>query len=316
MNTRALALALLTATGCSTFSRSNSEAENAAKRDGNARYSASEPATPKELKDEEVRHLESTVTALNSRIRELESRLQANQPRPDHSVGSANAPRPNDRQSFDAAKVGTPVPASVAGNDPGAGMINDAAVRAFQQGRMLFDQEKYPEAILAFSAFLEGNSGHALASSAQYSIGESYYRQGDFAVAEQEFQKLSARYPQSPRASFALVRLSQSASALGKAEDAKRYRAQAEGLFPRSPALKLFRETPPAATNATTGADTTTPIATAPVLSIERPSVPTVPAPTIEAPTVERPVVESPNSHAPRARVSDGDLDAPPGGGG
>jgi tol-pal system protein YbgF len=226
------------------------------------------------------------------------------------------------RQKPDAAPIGSRVSATVAPNDPGAGFVNDAAVRAFRQGRMLFDQEKFPEAILAFSAFLEGNPNHALASAAQYAIGEAYYREGDYAVADTEFRKLTARYPQSPRASYALVRLSQSALALGKNDEARRYRTEAEGLFPKSPALKLLRESPTPSVAADAD-QSETPIATAPDLSIERPTVPAIAAPTIEkpsieAPTVEAPHVEAPVSNAPRARVggSNGDLDAPPGSGG
>lgn len=316
MNMRALALILLTATGCSTFSRSNSDAEKAARKDGNTRYSAMEPPSSDNLKDQKIQHLESTVTTLNSRITELEGKLQASGTRPDHSIESPA--KAKSRQLFDAASVGGRVDASVAANDPGAGFVNDVAVRAYQQGRMLFDQEKFPEAILAYSAFLEGNPAHPLASSAQYTIAESYYRQGDYAVAEQEYQKLAARFPQSSRVSFALVRLSQTSAALGKTDEAKRYRIQAEGLFPKSPALKLFREAPVSATDV---AHSETPIATAPDLTIERPTIPaivppTIERPSIETPSVETPRVENPPSTAPRARVSGDDLDAPPGGGG
>jgi TolA-binding protein len=305
MNFRAIALIFLTASGCSSLSRSSAEAEKAGEKAGNPRYSATEPADPENLKDQKIHHLESTVTTLNSRIMELEGKLQATQARPDHSSASTERTKLPSRQTIDA--LGSKVSASIAGNDPGAGFVNDGAVRAYQQGRILFDQEKFPEAILAYSAFLEGNPNHPLASSAQYSIAESYYRQGDYTVADQEFRKLTSRFPHSPRVSFALVRLSQSATALGKAEDAKRYRVQVEGLFPKSPALKLFRETP-AVSDA---AHAETPIATAPEMAIEHPSVPTIPAPTIEAPRIETPKVE-----APKAQISGEELDGPPGGGG
>ena len=238
--------------GCATLARN----------EGKNRYSAAEPASSSELKDEKIQHLESTVTVLNSRIQELEGKLQAAQTRP---------AIPN-RHFIDGSTVASSkVSSSVAVTDPGAGFVNDAAVRAFQQGKMLFDQEKFPESILAFSAFLDGNPSHALAGAAQYYIGENYYRQNDYAVADQEFQKLATRYPQSPRVSYALVRLSQSATALGKTDEAKRYRTQAEGLFPRSPALKLFRETPAAPSAAAVdAAHAITPIATAPDLNIEK----------------------------------------------
>ncbi len=320
-----VALPLFSA-GCATFSRSNAEAEKASEKDGKNRYSAAEPATPGDLKDEKIQHLESTVTVLNSRIQDLEGKLQAAETRSDVPASAAPTAKASNRQSLDAS-LGSRVHPTVAPNDPGSGFVNDAAVRAFQQGKLLFDQEKFPESILAFSAFLEGNPSHALASTAQYYIGENYYREGDYAVADQEFQKLATRYPQSPRVSYALVRLSQSAAALGKTEEAKRYRTQAEGLFPRSPALKLLRESPPANSAAgTDAAHSAAPIATAPDLAIENPAVPAIPAPRIENPTIERPTVEAPRvetphvdaptSNAPRARISGDDLDAPPGGGG
>jgi TolA-binding protein len=344
MNTRRLvapfAMVSLLGVGCSTFSRSNPDAQNAAEKDGKTVYSAKEgdatpatmpaPATAADLKDQKIQHLESTIVSLNTRVQELEGKLQAAHVRPDYSTGAENS-KASQRQAFDALNSIGKVHASVAGNDPGAGFVNDAAVRAFQQGKILLDQEKFPESILAFSAFLEGNSNHPLASSAQYYIGENYYRQGDFAVADQEFQKLASRYPQSSRLSFALVRLSQSAGALGKADESKRYRTQVEGLFPKSPALKLFREKPVTSNSDSAAA----PIATAPDLAIERPTVPAIAAPTVETPTIEKPAIEkadmgtppaefptdSPSTgNAPRAHVSGGnsgsDLDAPPGSGG
>jgi len=315
-NLQVLALLTLTMAGCSTFSRSNSEAENAAEKDGNNRYSAMEPASSDNLKDQKIKHLEATVGTLNGKIQELEGKLLAH---PTYSKAMDPVVKIQKRQQADdAALLGAKVSASIAANDPGAGFVNDAPVRAYQQGRMLFDQEKFPEAILAFSAFLEQNPGHSLASSAQYTIAESYYREGDYGVADTEFQKLATRYPNSPRVSFALVRLSQSATALGKTEEAKRYRTQVEGLFPKSPALKLFREAPVSANDA---AHSVAPIATAPDLTIANPTVPAIPVPTIEQLTIERPTidqprVEVPTGKAPRARVSSDDLDAPPGGGG
>ncbi|MBS1961028.1 MAG: tetratricopeptide repeat protein [Bdellovibrionales bacterium] len=306
----------LTLTGCSTLSRSNPDAEKAAENGGKNTYSATEGDAPADLKDQKIQHLEGTVTQLNSRIAELEGKLQAAEARPDLREGATTAKTTN-RQIFDGT-MGAKVAASVAGNDPGAGFVNDASVRAYQQGKMLFDQEKYPESILAFSAFLETNPNHPLAGSAQYVIGEAYYRQGDYAVADQEFQKLAVRYPHSPRMSYALVRLSQSATALGKVEEGRKYRTEAEGLFPKSPALKLFREAPAPSGSSTASVqtgDAATPIATAPEMTIEKPSVPSITEPRVEAPTIEKPTVEAPSSNAPRARVGD-DLDAPPGAGG
>lgn len=332
---------LFLGSGCaSLFSRSPPEAENA----GENRYSANETADSSDdssrdpkLKEQKIQSLESTVLVLNSRIQELEGKLQASQNRPNVSEIVRHASDGSSREE----SAGASLSASIASNDPGAGFVNDTNVRAFQQGKVLFDQEKFPEAILAFSAFLERNEKHALAGAAQYWIGESYFQQGDFSVASLEFHKLLVKYPFSSRVSYALVRLSTSQEKLGKMDEARKYRLQAEGLFPRSPAIALLGSQPSARispnviqTELQNDSSALPPIATAPDsegapmgIAIERPIVPTIETPRVEMPVVETPRIETPtvetsNSHAPRAPVnffgSSSDLDSPPsmGGGG
>lgn len=327
---------LFLGSGCaSVFSRGHSEGDNPAEN----RYSANEAddtandsSRDPKLKEQNIQSLENTVLALNSRIRELEGKLQASQNRPNVS----EITRQSSDDPVSGKNAGTTVGASIAANDPGAGFVNDGNVRAFQQGKLLFDQEKFPEAILAFSAFLERNANHALAGTAQYWIGESYFQQSDFSIATQEFQKILVKYPRSSRVSYALVRLATSQEKLGKTEEGRKYRLQAEGLFPRSPAIALLGSQPSAqiAPNVIQHElqnDSTAlpPIATAPdsagapmEIAIERPVVPTIEIPKIDVPVVETPKVETSEAHAPRATVhlsgSSSDLDAPPamGGGG
>lgn len=258
---------------------------------GENRYSAAEPSAPATLKDQRIQSLESTVLSLNSRIQELEGKLQASQNRP-------HIPEAVIRHNFDTA-----IRSSVAANDPESGFANDQNTRAFQQGKILFDQEKYPEAILAFSAFIERNENHTLASQVQYYIAESYYLQGDYSVAEQEFKKLTVKYPRSPRVSYALVRLALCTEKLGKMDDSKRYRLQAENFYPQSPALKGLREAS-APGNSMQGSLIVTP-PTAPVVDTPHVQMPQVEAPQVQAPKVEFQPIES-------APVGS-DLDSPPG---
>ncbi len=301
----ALATQLFTGMGCASFRRSE---EKPAEKQGNNTYPAAESNDPLVLKDQRIQSLESTVLSLNSRIQELEGKLQASQNRPTLNE-SLNRQSIGGRSNNGTDK---PVRASIAANDPESGFANDVNTRAFQQGKILFDQEKYPEAILAFSAFLERNSNHTLASLAQYNIAESYYFEGDYAVADQEFQKLLLKYPRSPRASYALVRLSQCGEKLGKRDESRRYRLQAEGLYPRSPALKGLRE---ATGNASVGQP---PIQSALVVPPTAPEVvaPHVETPTVETPTVTAPHVEAPHVATPKVETSlesGADLDSPPG---
>jgi TolA-binding protein len=295
--------------GCSSIFRRGESDDNADEpaektaRNANeyaATESDSEPS--RDLKDRKIEGLQATVASLNSRIRELESKLQASQNRPNLDARLQKTPT-----AQPGRQVSDVLSPSVASNDPGAGVANDANVRAFQQGKILFDQEKYPEAVLALSAFLERNETHPLAGTAQYYIGESYYQQGDFTVADQEFQKLALRYPLSARLSWALLRLADCADKTGRPDDARRYRLQTEGLYSKSPALKDAAFRASAVTPIVPTGNAAAPIATAPDSPNSADSGPAVPSLAIEKPTAPT---------APTApRLEGSDLDSPPGAG-
>ena len=99
------------------------------------------------------------------------------------------------------------VQSSVATSDPERGFTQDSAVLGLRQSKVLFDSEKYPEAILGFSTFVEKNSNHPLASQAQFYLADAYFLQNDFPIAEKEFRKLLERYPQSVLTSRAREKL-------------------------------------------------------------------------------------------------------------
>jgi TolA-binding protein len=241
------------------------------------------PLSPAQ-KDERIQSLESTVLGLNSKIQELEGRLQAARERPQLES--------HERQSNDAKGAGSRVSPSIAANDPESGFVNDVNVRAFRQSKFLLDQEKYPEAILALSSFIERNPKHPLAGSAQFWIAESYYHQGDLTVAAQEYRKVLSDYPLSSRVSYALARLSSCEASLGRVAEAGRFRTQFDGLFPSSPAASLLGQAkaPP----------------TPPAPTLPRSEIPTAEVPTAAAPTVEIPTT------APSFGDYSTDLDGPP----
>jgi TolA-binding protein len=297
-------------TGCSSLFRrgegdegnnaSESSSRKTAQNDNQYDATESDEASNGDLKDRRIRGLETTVTELNTRIQELEGKLQAAHQRPNLDARLQKSPSP----AATRQNIGAVTP-TVAANDPGAGYANDANVRAFQQGKILFDQEKFPEAVLALSAFLERNENHTLAGTAQYYIAESYYRQGDYPVADQEFQKLALRYPNSSRLSWALLRLADCAAKTGRTEDARRYRLQAEGLYAKSPALKDPAFRPSESVMAAPTTNLAAPIATAPDTSrAEEAATAPMPSLAIDKPT------------APEApRLEGSDLDGPPGAG-
>src|SRR6185437_5013889 len=82
--------------------------------------------------------------------------------------------------------VGIPVSAApLAG--AGAGFVDNDAVHQYRKAAILLETQRYADAITAFSAFLGSYPDSPLAGSAQFHIGEAYYRQKQYTQAEQEF---------------------------------------------------------------------------------------------------------------------------------
>lgn len=215
-----IATGMLSFSSCSTFSRHDDTAENA----------ASEATDPIAQKNARIQELEGTVSTLHSKVERLETQLRASQSKPEF------------RQSFDRPirpSVGNSVQASIAGSDPEIGYANHSIVQAYRQGKILFDSEKYPEAILAFSALLERESKHVLAGSAQFYLAESYYLQGEYAVAEQEYTRVISSFERSPQVTKAYARLADCYAKQGKTAEAERMKLQIRALFPSSPAEAL-----------------------------------------------------------------------------
>ncbi len=67
-----------------------------------------------------------------------------------------------------------------------------------------------------FRKFLQTYPDHSLAGSAQYWLGESYFAQGDFRTAAQNYLHGYQKYPKSRRASDSLLKLGMSLNKLGQ----------------------------------------------------------------------------------------------------
>lgn len=287
--------------GCSTlFGRHEEEATEETAQ-------ATPPTASTEEKDARIRDLERTVSTMTAKVEELETQVRAK-----------NNP-PTLRQNFDSPKIkaGSPPKPEIYGSDPEKGFNNDSGVQSFRQGKALFDSDRYPEAILGFSSFLETFPRHPIADHAQYFLAESYFRQGEYRIAEQEFQKLIQTFERSSRLADSYAKLALCAQKMGNAADAERYRGQLDALFPSSPASRdlkrLWSSTPNANTKNTAPkaqVHTDTPSAS-PAKSTEPPpngSLDTIP--TADAPSSAGSAPAANPGAAPAA------LDAPPGGSG
>lgn len=128
-----------------------------------------------------------------------------------------------------------PIVAPVAG-DPERGFVQDDAVQLYRKALILYQAGKYADSVLEFSGFLERFPDHALAGSAQFYVGDSYFRQKEYKLAHQEYTRVLTSYDRSAHVAHALRQLAEVEDIMKKHEDAARHRQLLTSLFPQSPA--------------------------------------------------------------------------------
>lgn len=149
---------------------------------------------------------------------------------------AAHAPEEEKDHSPKKASRGAPQKAAVTVTDA-ASAERDEAVALFVQAANLARKGNHADAVLAFTRFVENHPDHALAGSAQFQAGESYFHMGQYKLALVEYQKVISGFPGSPRAASALVRMAHCHGAQGNEKEASRYMALAQENFPGNPSL-------------------------------------------------------------------------------
>ncbi len=104
----------------------------------------------------------------------------------------------------------------------------------YQQAYGEFMQADYPSAEASFRPFLASYPKDALAGSAQYWLGESYYARGEYKNAADAFLKGYKTYKKSDKAPDTLLKLAMSLSALGQKEAACSTFGELDARFPRA----------------------------------------------------------------------------------
>ncbi len=183
-----------------------------------------EERTRIEALESKINLLQESLTSTNQKLEDL---LQIKKPVKVGVTGDA------------ANHRGDKIKSKPSPRDPDNGYTNDAAIIDYQKAMILFNAEKYPEAIIAFSSFLEQNPDHALAGSAQFYIGESYFIQQEYKLAVVELNRVLVSYDRSPHVASALKRLAQAEDSIKSSEEAKKHRHLLFSLFPQSPDAAL-----------------------------------------------------------------------------
>jgi tol-pal system protein YbgF len=236
--------------GCGTFSRTdapgmNSEPEKPERNDTAQAPSAKAEPVKIELDEKQkvfssidmrLQVLEAKLTSLNDKLDSTKANLEtltANM----KSKDTETLPHPVDSVGLSSGLKQVPA----ASNDPEAGFINDDSIAAFRKALILYQGQKYPEAVLSFSQFIETYPDYPLAGSAQYYIGESYFHQKEYKLARQEFQRVLNNYDQSPHVSDSILGLASSSELLRDVDNAAKYRQMLSSTFPQSPAAGVPR---------------------------------------------------------------------------
>ena len=95
-------------------------------------------------------------------------------------------------------------------------------------------RRQFGDAEAGFSSFVGKYPEHSLAGSAQYWLGETYYAQGDFRQAAQNFLQGYKGYPKSRRAPDSLLKLGISLNKLGQTQQACAAFGALGGEFPNA----------------------------------------------------------------------------------
>jgi tetratricopeptide (TPR) repeat protein len=130
-------------------------------------------------------------------------------------------------------------------DDAEAAFTSNEPVRKYRQAMILFQSHNYPDASLGFSAFVDQYPDHALAGSAQYFLGESYFKQKEYKLAARELGRVITTYDRSTHIAETLRDLSISEAKIGMPEEAARHRQLLTSLFPHSPAAHTTNEVEP-----------------------------------------------------------------------
>jgi TolA-binding protein len=193
----------------------------------------------------QLAEIRAMMTSLNNRLDSIETRMGTLN---DKITGTQNSIENimANRKAFPAPVgahpsegAGTEPKVEAAADDPEAGFVSDTAIQDYRKASILCEARKYPEAVLAFSNFVEKYPDHPLAGSAQYGIGSAYFKQKEYKLALHEYERVLTSYDRSPHISDTLRDMAEAEDALKMPEQAARHRQLLTSLFAQSPAASF-----------------------------------------------------------------------------
>lgn len=202
-----------------------------------------EPSISSEAQ-QQIQDLRHQVSTLSGRLEMLELKLatsnQLKTPSSPHSGEPHDIPSGvSDEKKLDGNKD------SNARSTPSDDRLAEKdTITAYKKGLDLLEQKKYPEAMLAFTSFLDLYADHPWAGAAQFYSGQSYFFQNEYRLALQEYERVLTSYDRSPYVSDALHQIAWCEEALKLSNEANNHRLLLTTLFPKSPHARKLADHP------------------------------------------------------------------------
>lgn len=144
---------------------------------------------------------------------------------------SGTAPAIEPKSSASAPEKGSSAAPTLAATAVKAGVRTPEA-GSYDAAHKLFKAGNYTAAVDGFESFLKQHPGSALASNAQYWIGNAQFAQRDYKSAIASQRKLLANYPDSQKAPDALLNIANSQTEMGDTAAARKTLEDVIARFP------------------------------------------------------------------------------------
>jgi tol-pal system protein YbgF len=141
-----------------------------------------------------------------------------------------------------AALVGSAAANSGAAASGGGAAGADAGSVAYGRAFDALKQGSYPAAISSFTAFLRDHPQHELADNAQYWLGQAHYVTRDYPNAIAAFNRVVAQWPDSSKASDALLKVGLSQLELKRPAEARRTLEDVRTRYPGTDSARAAAE--------------------------------------------------------------------------
>ena len=174
--------------------------------------------------DQRVKDLETRVAKLDESLKAQEALLRSR----DEELKQL-------RDTLQTAQKALPEPSPGNAMSEAAAGETDAIRRDYEAAWRLLDKKDYKAAITRFKDFLKKYPKSNLANNAQYWIGESHYALREFDQAIIEFDAVRRKYPQGEKVPAALLKQGFAFAELGEKINARLVLQEVAEKYPNSP---------------------------------------------------------------------------------